>query len=122
MTLLNAIPYGKENARSQAEIVRLTGINDRNMRDEVKKLNIELAKHGEAILSSSAKKGYWRTSDIAEMEAYIKEQRRRCNNLLKNASPIIKLINETKNFKYTVVKSHLRRVNRQEENEQQIRF
>ena len=43
MTLLNAIPYGKENARSRAEIVRLTGIPDRNMRDEVKKLNIELA-------------------------------------------------------------------------------
>ena len=122
MTLLNAIPYGKENARSRAEIVRLTGIPDRNMRDEVKKLNTELAKYGEAILSSSAKKGYWRTDDITEMEAYIKELRRRQNNLLKNASPIIKLIYKARNTKYTYVKPHMRRVNQKEESTNQITF
>ena len=38
MELLNLIPYGRDNAVSRADLVRLPGWNDRKVRDEIKRL------------------------------------------------------------------------------------
>ena len=42
MTLLNAIPYGKENAVSKATLAELTGLCEREIRLRIKELNSEL--------------------------------------------------------------------------------
>lgn len=122
MNLLNAIPYGAENAVSRAELVRITGISDRNLRKAVKKLNNELCRHGEAILSSSGKKGYWRTADIREMEEYIRELNLRAARLRQNASPIISLIYRSEHITVVPVKAHFRKIRRQSELKDQFMF
>lgn len=38
MELLNLIPYGKENAISREDLSKLTGWDDRRVRDEIKRL------------------------------------------------------------------------------------
>lgn len=111
MNLLNVIPYGKENAISRSEIVRITGINDRAIRLEIKALNAELTKHGEAILSSSSSKGYWRTANVQEMKHYLSESRHRRERIYRNDEPIQKLVYETEGIKQVFVRSHFRRVN-----------
>ena len=120
MTLLNAIPYGRENARSRAEIVQLTGINDRKIRDEIKKLNAELTKHGEAILSSSSQRGYWRTANIDEMKRYLTESRHRREKLYKNDEPIQKLVYSFEGVKRIPVRAHFRKVNTNTDESQQM--
>lgn len=55
MNLLDYIPFGKENAVTRQELVRLTGLDDRTIRNEIKRLNRE----GVPILSSSHTCGYW---------------------------------------------------------------
>ena len=69
MELLNLIPYGRDNAVSRADLVRLTGWNDRKVRDEIKRL----LRNGERILSSSSAKGYWRSDDPDEIERFLRK-------------------------------------------------
>lgn len=69
MNLLNLIPYGRDNAISRADLVRLTGLDDRTVRDNIK----ELVRQGYPILSSSQARGYWLSNNIAEIEAFIRE-------------------------------------------------
>ena len=73
MEIERYIPFGRENAISRRELVRLTGIPDRKVREIIKLANRRLKPSGVAILSSSAQRGYWRTDDISEMEAYLRE-------------------------------------------------
>ena len=48
--LLNLIHYGKENAISREDLSKLTGWDDRKVREEIKRL----MRNGERILSSSS--------------------------------------------------------------------
>ena len=41
MNVLDFIPYGRENAISRRELVRLTGFDDRTIRREIKRLTKE---------------------------------------------------------------------------------
>ena len=122
MTLLNAIPYGKENAVSKATLTELTGLCEREIRSRIKKLNAELTKHGEAILSSSQIKGYWRTTDISEMKEYIREGKHRQQMLLKNDAPIQNLIYRTEGVSVVPVKAHFRRIEPKPNDDRQIRI
>ena len=88
----DCIPYGKENAVSRAYLVKITGLPDRTIRNLVKEENKRLCKQGEAILSSSSNRGYWRTDSPAEMLAYIHEADHRCREIQKNMEPIKKLL------------------------------
>ena len=122
MTLLNAIPYGRENAVSRSELAGLTLIPDRQIRKEIKKLNAELAKHGEAILSSSSGKGYWRTNSVAEMKSYLRESRHRQQKQLQNDAPIQKLVYEMEGVVEVPVRAHYRRIRARENLEGQVTF
>lgn len=122
MTILNAIPYGRENAVSRAEVVRRTGLCDRTVRDEIKKLNSELVKHGEAILSSSGKNGYWRSSNLSEMKQYLRESDHRRNRQYLNDEPIRKLVYSLEGVKTVPVRAHFRRVNKAGPEESQVTF
>lgn len=122
MTLLNAIPYGRENAVSRAELASLTGLRDRAIRKEIKELNAEITKHGEAILSSSSGKGYWRTANVAEMKQYLRESRHRQQKQLQNDAPIQKLVYDAEGVTVIHVKAHCRRLRSKENLEGQVTF
>ena len=110
INVLNAIPYGKENAISKSELIALTGLSERQIRQQIKELNAQLTKEGTAILSSSQYKGYWKSKDIAEMKAYIRESKHRQQALMKNDAPIQNLIYKTEGVNLVPVKAHFRRI------------
>ena len=110
INVLNAIPYGKENAISKQELVSLLGISGREIRRTVKELNKEITKDGEAILSSSQVRGYWRSKDINEMKAYIREGKHRQQMISRNDAPIQNLIYQIEGVKVVPVKAHFRRI------------
>lgn len=106
MNILDFIPYGKENAITRRELVRLTGLDDRLIRKEVKRL----LKEGVPILSSSHCCGYWLSDDLDEWEAYIKETDKRRESLYFTTLELRKKFYERKGVKVTVVKEHIRRI------------
>lgn len=78
--LLSLIPYGRENAVSRHELQRLTGMNDRAVRLEIKRL----LRTGEPILSSCKHSGYWRSENVAEWKEFINESKSRAESEYKN--------------------------------------
>lgn len=67
-----SIPVGKEHAVSRAQLCRLWNMGDRSVRltvaeirDKAKALNLEYF-----IVSDSQGRGYWRTKDHSEIQAF----------------------------------------------------
>lgn len=106
MNILDYIPYGKENAITRQELAMRTGIDDRLLRKEIKRLT----KEGVPILSSSHYKGYWLSDDLDEWEAYIKETDKRRESLYFTTLELRKEFYRRKGIKVTVVKEHIRRI------------
>lgn len=104
--LINYIPTGRANAITRQELVRLTGMTDRAIRREIKKLNQE----GIPILSSSRGCGYWLSDDTAEIEAYIKEIDSRRKSLYLSSAALRNELNRRKGIKTVTVREHQRRV------------
>ncbi len=96
MQIENYIPEGKENAVSRAELARLTGLPDRSIREHIKRANRALIGEGKAILSSSRARGYWISSEVREMEEYLKESTHRARSQYLNDSPIRALVRRIK--------------------------
>lgn len=104
------VPYGKENAVSRAELCKLTGYDDRRIRDEIKKANNMLEEQNEAIISSSGKRGYWRTNDIKELEEYERECRNRCRKIAENLMPVVRILCRETGESLIPVRGYMRRV------------
>jgi len=92
MNIADYIPEGRENAVSRAELARLTGMPDRNIRDAIKAANRALTAKNKAILSTSGKSGYWISDNREEMEAYLAESSRRSRSQYQNDAPIRELV------------------------------
>ncbi len=92
MNIVDYIPEGRENAVSRAELARLTGMLDRNIRDAIKAANRALTAKNRAILSTSGKSGYWISASREEMEAYLAESSRRSRSQYQNDAPIRELV------------------------------
>ncbi len=92
MNIVDYIPEGRENAVSRAELARLTGMPDRNIRDAIKAANRALTAKNRAILSTSGKSGYWISASREEMEAYLAESSRRSRSQYQNDAPIRELV------------------------------
>lgn len=86
------IPFGKENAVSKAYLSKMTGADERIVRAAIKRENAELAKKGIAIVSTASHKGYWKTDDVQELEAYEAEQMHRALKIMENLRPVKSLI------------------------------
>ena len=97
MNIISFVPTGRENAVSRYDIAKAVGISERDVRFKIKEANKELERIGEAIVSSSSGRGYWRTNDIAEMEKYLQESSRRRSTQAKGEALIY-------------VKGHFRRI------------
>ena len=109
MELLNLIPYGKENAISREDLSKLTGWDDRRVRDEIKRL----MRNGERILSSSSAKGYWRSDDPDEIERFLKESDNRRRTEALNVEPLRFFVAKSKGEDLISVRAHYRRIHNQ---------
>lgn len=116
MEILNLIPYGKENAISRADLVRMTGVPDRTIRNAIK----SLIRQGNTILSSSSAKGYWRSDDISEIEQFIRESDHRRTTEAITVEPLRRLVAQAKGFDIVPVKAHWRRLHKPPEPENQL--
>jgi biotin operon repressor len=87
--ILNLIPYGKDNAITKEELMRITGLPERTIRKE-----IELLRKDHAIISSSHCKGYWRTRDIKELDIFIREVSHRAIQVLNSREGAQKELSE----------------------------
>lgn len=94
MNISGYIPYGQMNAISRHDLAATIGVNERTVREMIKKENIELADKGLAILSSSHSKGYWLSGDKDEMRRYLAENDSRIRRLYKNDAPIRKIVGQ----------------------------
>ena len=87
------LPIGAWNAISRQELSNLWGLSDRSARLVIAELRKMDFGDNFIIVSYSDGKGYYRTADIAEIEAFAAEMRSRALNIfapLKKANRIIK--------------------------------
>jgi hypothetical protein len=91
--LYGMIPIGAWNAISRQELSNLWGLSDRSARLVIAELRKMDFGDNFIIVSYSDGKGYYKTSDIAEIEAFAAEMRSRALNIfapLKKANRIIR--------------------------------
>lgn len=108
MQISDYIPYGKDHAISRAELARLTGLKDRQVRKSIKR---ELGR-GTVILSSASARGYWRTDDLAEIEAFIRESDRRRTTEARTVEPLRRILAERRGLDVIPVRAHYRRLHK----------
>ena len=76
------IPYGRDHAITRTELAKRWHCDEREARAQVARLRLEQAE--DAILSTShAPPGYWRSSDLTEVAAFIRETESRARNTFK---------------------------------------
>lgn len=109
--ILEYIPFGKENAVSRKELEKLTGLPDRTIRLMIK----QAIRKGNPILSSSSAKGYWRSEDIEEIEAFLRESDHRRNTEAMTVQPLRVYVCRRKQETLIPVKAHYRRIHRPQE-------
>lgn len=93
MELLNLIPYGKENAISREDLSKLTGWDDRRVRDEIKRL--------------------MRSDDPDEIERFLKESDNRRRTEALNVEPLRFFVAKSKGEDFISVRAHYRRIHKQ---------
>jgi len=106
MNILKLIPHGRENAITRAELVRLCGMDDRTVRENIKRLVSE----GYPILSSSQAKGYWLSEDIHEIEAFIRECDSRSRSEYLTTRKLRLMVARAKGERFIPVRAHTRRI------------
>ena len=89
--ILRAISSGSENARHKSELLRLTGMQDR----ELRKLIEFLRRKGIVIISDI--NGYYFPADEAELKAYIAQESSRARSVfytLRSAKNLLRRLEE----------------------------
>ncbi len=118
MELLELIPFGKENAISRADLADLTGLSDRMLRKEIKRL----LESGEPILSSSTHSGYWRSEDPSEWGRFIREYEGRAKAESKTIRKLKEKYYAEIGVRTTKVREHTRRLSKASVPEGQIKM
>ncbi len=73
MSLLDHIPYGRENAVTRPDLRLLTGLSDRRIRRDIEDYRTTWRLSRPFICSSPRARGYWLTEDIGEIERFRRE-------------------------------------------------
>ena len=76
--VLNAIPEGKENAISRAQLAATVEMPDRSVRRCIE----QARRNGEFILSDPERGGYYRSDDIGEIEQQYRIDKARALSVL----------------------------------------
>jgi len=99
MNVIDFIPFGKQNAITQNELMMVTGLSDRMLREEISRLRRDVP-----ILNMQDGKGYFRPTEdeIEDVKKYISQEERRGKSVfwsLKGAREFIKNEKHTSNWK-----------------------
>lgn len=76
MNIVELIPYGKENAISRSDLCNKTGLSDRLVRRQIAKKRRDYV-----ILNLQDGKGYYRPTDKADIEIYIRQETARAKSI-----------------------------------------
>lgn len=79
--ILAAIGDGAENARHKSELIRLTGMQDRELRKTIEYLR----RQGVVILSGNS--GYYFPADETELKAFVRQEEHRAKSILVTLRP-----------------------------------
>lgn len=71
--VIDCIKTGRANAVTRAQLVSMTGMDDREVRHEIKRLRDA----GEFIISTSSASGYWVAETTEEVDRFLAESERR---------------------------------------------
>ena len=98
LTLLEElIPGEKENAVGKYELAELFNVSEREVRRAIELLREQ--SHDFVIISSSHYKGYYKSTDPAEIQEYIGEQTRRAKKILWNLKTAKQFLGEKDQLK-----------------------
>src|SRR5690554_4561349 len=92
--LYEMLPIGKQNAITRAELSRLWGLSDRAARLVISELRRIDFGDKFVIVSFSDGKGYYKTADLEEIEAFANEMRSRALNILVPLNKANRLISQ----------------------------
>lgn len=79
--ILAAIGDGAENARHKSELIRPTGMQDRELRKTIEYLR----RQGVVILSGNS--GYYFPADETELKAFVRQEEHRAKSILVTLRP-----------------------------------
>lgn len=66
------IPAGRENAIAGADLARIAGLTERELRRQISILRAQGPENGTVILSATtAPAGYWKSTDTAEISRWV---------------------------------------------------
>lgn len=86
------LPIGKKNAISKEELVKITGMNERSVREMIAEIRMSYG----AVCSTSTSKGYYKPASKQELQEFIDETERRA----KSTFAILKIAKEEMNRNY----------------------
>ena len=78
MNITDYIPYGRENAITRLELANTLHFTDRKIREAIE----EARREGEIIINLQDGKGYYRTSNLDEIEKQYWQRKNRAMSLL----------------------------------------
>ena len=78
MNIMTFIPYGRENAISRQELVRILCLPDRKVRNLIE----DARRRGEIILNDGSGVGYWCSDDLGELKRQYKMNQNRAMSVL----------------------------------------
>lgn len=79
MSIIEFIPFGRENAIKRSDLRDLMGVTDREMRYMIADARKEVP-----IINLQDGNGYYRPNDPAELQYYILQEKARATKILKN--------------------------------------
>ena len=106
INLIDYIPYGRKNAVSRRELSRITGLPDRRIRLEIKRI----LNTGEPILSSSRYGGYWRSDSPEEWAEFLRESDRRIRTERRTTEKLRERYYAETGTQITTARAHTRRI------------
>ena len=90
MDIINALSYGQQNAKSRAELQALSGLCDREVRREIRRLRLS----GIPVCSSSRVPGYWLPETSDELSTFQQSMAHRVRAIFSAASSARRIIHE----------------------------
>ena len=81
--VLDAIPYGKENAVTREYLAARTGLPDRQVRKAIEEI-----RRSHIILNDQDGKGYYRSWDLDDIERFYRQERARALAVLYRMRPM----------------------------------
>lgn len=85
--VLDAIPFGKDNAVTREDLEARTGLPDRQVRKAIEEI-----RRSHIILNDQDGKGYYRSYDLDDIERFYRQERARALSVLYRMKPMRQIL------------------------------